>query len=227
MATVPGGGGIPITPPGNTGPGLNQTPIYVTRLAEQCWRMLTGGAVESVPKLREVELRVRQIASYYANRDMLEKYKLEQQWHSSANFIVPFYDVILATYGADQFTKVATLPQKVMNLPKSRGIHMVTFSSDKNPERKMTRLQPADRTKGGFMRSVANKYFYTWIGDKILVNTNCMKKLPSLAKINIYCMIADSTNIDEATEYIVISEVLKIFRRPELKDVNADQSERM
>lgn len=226
MATTPGVG-TPIPTPVTPGPALNQTPIYVSRLAEQCWRMLTGGAVESVPKLREVELRVRQIASYYANRDMLEKYKLEQQWHSSANFIVPFYDVVLGLYGADQFTKVVTLPQKVMNLPKSRGIHMVTYSGDKSPEKKMTRLQPTDRTKGGFMRSVANKYFYTWIGDKILVNTSCMKKLPTLTKINIYCMIADSTNLDEATEYIVISEVLKVFRRPELKDVNADQSERM
>ncbi len=189
--------------------------------------MLTGGAVESVPKLREVELRVRQIASYYAKQDMLEKYKLEQQWHSSANFIVPFYAVKLTQYGGDNFTKEATLPAKVMNLPKSRGIHMVTYSTDKNPEKKMTRLQPTDRTKAGFMRAVANDYFYTWVGKKIFVNTRCLKELPKINEINIYCMISNSENLDEATEYIVISEVLKLFRRPEIKDANPDQSERI
>ena len=204
-----------------------QEEIKVSRLAEQCWRMLTGGAVESVPKLREVELRVRQIASYFANRDMLEKYKLEQQWHSSANFIVPFYGVQLTQYSGDSFTKEALLPTKVMNLPKSRGIHMVTYSTDKNPEKKMTRLQPIDRTKAGFMRAVANDYFYTWVGKKIFVNTKCMKELPKITNINIYCMVADTQNLDEATEYIVISEVLKLFRRPEIKDANADQSERI
>jgi hypothetical protein len=210
----------PVTPPA-------QEEIKVSRLAEQCWRMLTGGAVESVPKLREVELRVRQIGSYFANQDMLNKYKMEQQWHSTANFIVPFYGVVLSPYSADAFTKEAVLPQKVMNLPKSRGIHMVTYSSDKNPEKKMTRLQPIDRTKTGFMRKVANDYFYTWIGDKILVNTDCMRQLPKITAINIYCMIANSDNFDEATEYIIISEVLKLFRRPEIKDSNPDQSERI
>lgn len=189
--------------------------------------MLTGGAVESVPKLREVELRVRQIGAYYANRDMLEKYKLEQQWHNTANFIVPFYDVVLTPYNADKFTKEATLPQKVMNLPKSRGVYMVTYSGDKNPEKKMTRLQPTDRTKSSFMRAVANDYYWTWIGKKILINTKCFKELPKIDKANIYCMIADSTNLDEATEYIVISEVIKLFRRPEIKDGNPDQSERI
>jgi hypothetical protein len=189
--------------------------------------MITGGAVESVPKLREVELRVQQIAAYYAQRDMLEKYKLEQQWHTPSNFIVPFYDVFLAPYPGDSFTKEATLPEKVMNLPKSRGVQMVTYSDAKNPERQITRLQPIDRTRESFMRSVANEYYYTYIGNKILINTACVTKLPKLDKINIYCVIAKTDNLDEATEYIVISEVLKLFRKPELKDVNNDQSERM
>jgi len=215
---------LPTQNPINPAP---QTDIQVSRLAEQCWRMLTGGAVESVPKLREVELRVRQIGAYFANQDMLNKYKMEQQWHSSANFIVPFYNVVLGLYGADQYTKQAELPQKVMNLPKSRGIHMVTYSYPDAIERKMTRIQPADRTKNGFMRRVANDYFYTWIGDKILVNGNSMQEIPEIELINIYCMIANTDNFDDATEYIIISEVLKLFRRPELKDSNPDQSERI
>lgn len=208
---------------------MPQTPITVSQLAEQIWRSITGGTPQSQPKINEVALAVEQQAAYWGKREMYEKAKEEGQWHTDAGYITPIYGLALSAHPNESFTKIATLPIRPLDLPKDRGIFKVTYfrtdEKGRNHEVELGKLSPYARLKpGGFYRQFKD-YYYTWIGDKILVNAKCNDDKVWISAINVYPVTIDpNTNMDKGLKAIVFSEVTKQFRGYSPKDYAADQN---
>jgi len=209
-----------------------QATINVGRLAEQIWWMLTEGTPGSLPSKREVQLVTEQDANYWGKREMYEKYKLEAQWITHSRYIVPFYGMELIANPEDMYSKMVTMPFKQMDLPKERGIDRVTYSiggTGRKTQIRMRRLSIRQMDNpGGLGRMVGDTdYFYTLLGDKIIVKGRCATDPVLINTINAFPVMINDDNMDVALQAIVISEVLKKFRGYSPKDDIADQNNKM
>jgi len=209
-----------------------QATINVGIVAEQLWWMLTGGTPGSFPKKREIQLAVEEDMNYWGKREMYEKYKLEAQWINNSRYLVPFYDIELVANPNDMYSKMATMPFKQMDLPKERGIDRVTYSVGVVGRKRQIRMRRLSLRQmdspGGLGRMVGETdYFYTLLGDKIIVKGRCATDPVLINTLNAFPIIINDENMDEALKAIVISEVLKKFRGYSPKDDIADQSPKM
>lgn len=206
------------------------SPIEVSRLAERIWLKVSTGSPNSMPSQREVELDVQNTLAYWAKREMYDKYKLENQWVNNSGYIIPFYGLELVAHDGDSFTKKFELPVKPIDIPKDRGLVKVTWFETRGTaktEKEMGRLTVLNRLDPtGFYRTMKSDYFATWIGSDVLVNGKCNDKQPEIDKANAYILQPNTANVDQALEYIVTSEVMKLYRGYSPKDEAADQNQK-
>lgn len=201
--------------------------IEISQTAELAWWAITGGNPTSFPKQQEVELAVRQLASYWAKAGMYDKYKLENQWDSGDGFLLPFFNLSLVAYPPDDFCKKVDISTLVtpMDLPKGRGLSNVTYSQGGREWRmgRLTQIQRLQREMTLGMKMISD-YFYSWEGPSIIVRSQCPDDPVIITTINIYPIVANSTNIDAGLQALVISKCTERFRGYAPKDMIADQN---
>lgn len=197
----------------------------IDQTAEIVWRIISGNAGESRPSRKEVEAAVQRARDYWTNRDILDKYREEGQWYTPGQYIVPFYGVPLLDYAQDNGRKIADMPIVPLSLPKNRGLAKVTYTSKgRECNIPVMRFGSSDRNGGTLYRQLAGEYFAEWVGDKLFIFTECNSDKPKITTINIYAIAATDQNITKQIEWIVISEVLKIYRYEVPKDFVIDQN---
>lgn len=201
--------------------------IEISQTAELAWWAITGGNPTSFPKQQEVELAVRQLASYWGKGGMFEKYKLENQWDTGEGYILPFFNLALVPYPPDDFCKKVDISALVtpMDLPKGRGLSKVTYSQNGREWKmgKITQTQRLQRESTLGMKLISD-YFYSWEGPSIIVRAQCPDDTVIIPTINIYPIVINSTNMDAGLQGLVISKCTERFRGYSSKDMIADQN---
>lgn len=99
----------------------------IDKIAEEAWYLATGGSVDSEPTIQDVQYITEQVYGYVVKMDWYEKYKADNQHESSSCYLLRYPNLVLADYNSTQ--KVVSLPAGIVDLPRDRGLDVVTYGS--------------------------------------------------------------------------------------------------
>lgn len=188
------------------------------KVAEEIWLTLTGGATQSEPTLEEVQKLVEYAAGYVVKMDFYEKLKMDNQHEVGSHFIVRYPLTLVAN---DAASKKVTLPSRILDLPRDKGLYMVTYGV---PENRVVITTAKAMVGPSSLRSFAAPYYGVWNSDTLYVYDRCSSKIPKIPSVNIYAAIANETTLPDALNFLIMQEVLKKLGQPRVPDMIDDQN---
>ena len=191
-----------------------------SKLAEEIWLSITGGATESEPTLSEIQLAVDRAAGYVVRNDFYEKYKLDNQHKVSGRYIVRYRNQSLSNY--DAVSKKLVLPTGILDFPRDKGLDMVTWGV---PEQRIMLCDTSAMVGPSRLRQFGSPYYAVWNSDGLYVYDRCDTRLPRISAINLYVALANETTLSDAMNFLIFQEVVKQYQPvPRIPDQINDQN---
>ena len=132
-------------------------------------------------------------------------------------FVKPY--IITLTTGGNNWKK-APLPAAYLTLPTNRGVAYIldptTFKAIEIVDKALFSY-----LDGGIVQSTGG-YYAIPLSDYIEVRGNCNEDIPKIKTIEVGLVVPDETLADEALNYIIIEEVLKLLSVMPFPDKNVN-----
>jgi hypothetical protein len=189
----------------------------VQKLASQIRDIYSGGNPNSNTRVTQgqIELLIVQVAPALRVKSFREMYDQFGVHIIDGKFVKP-YTITLTTGGTNW--KKAALPAAYLTLPTNRGVAFVLEPNTFKPIEVVDKALFANLA-GGIVQS-SGGYYAIPLSDYIEIRGGCNKTLPRIGSIEIGLVVPDETLADEALDYIIIEEVLKLLSVMPFPDKN-------